>query len=564
MDILEYLESIREEWNYLNEAGINTEHLRLEILDQDKFLKRNNVQEVSNPVFFVRENTPTPDGLLSNEIFGITTESRSFTYAYIDLHGLFIDPSCYKVWCRLDSNIKACVHSTDTFIISEDGELVKAPNGKSGVKFLKDNFDKLKIRGESRKRDINVEYLMKNKDRMFISKYFVVPPSYRDVNSGANVGVGEINRIYSQLLVSTKSLTETKEYGLMTASIEGRIQELILCLYDLIIGNNNSMINEKITGLAKKEGLIHRAGLSKTPDYAARLVLSAPELKVHTPQDLMVNVFRSALPLAAALTNFKPYIIFNVRRFFENNLSASSTITIMDNGVKKEMTPKDPLTVFSDERIEQEIEKFVYSYNDRIRPITFPLNEVEGKEATLKFKGRKNTTEEARKNPESIYVRPMTWLDVFYIAAVEATKDKCILITRFPMDSFFNQFPTEIVVSSTIKTEPMMVGDVYYPYYPYIREELIGSHTGNYFYDTLQISNVHLGSIGGDYDGDMMSSKGSYFVETNEELRNYLHSKAFFIDLAGSNVRKSSNESVQAIYNLTKGAPGTIFSDPVF
>ena len=44
------------------------------------------------------------------------------------------------------------------------------------------------------------------------------------------------------------------------------------------------------------------------------------------------------------------------------------------------------------------------------------------------------------------------------------------------------------------------------------------------------MSNVQLGSINGDYDGDMISSKGSFYVETNDELKANLYSKSFFID----------------------------------
>ena len=41
----------------------------------------------------------------------------------------------------------------------------------------------------------------------------------------------------------------------------------------------------------------------------------------------------------------------------------------------------------------------------------------------------------------------------------EATKDKMILITRYPIDSYYNQFCTKIKVASTLVTEPMIVND---------------------------------------------------------------------------------------------------------
>lgn len=67
-------------------------------------------------------------------------------------------------------------------------------------------------------------------------------------------------------------------------------------------------------------------------------------------------------------------------------------------------------------------------------------------------------------------------------------------------DSYFNQFPVKVKLSSTVDTEPMVLNIVdtkYYPRYPKIRQEDIGSDTSNKFIDTLNISNLFLNGIGG-------------------------------------------------------------------
>ena len=66
-------------------------------------------------------------------------------------------------------------------------------------------------------------------------------------------------------------------------------------------------------------------------------------------------------------------------------------------------------------------------------------------------------------------------------------------------DSYFNQFPTKIKIASTTRTEPMVLGTEFYKNYPYIRQEDIGVNTSNRFIDTLNISNLYLDGIGGDY-----------------------------------------------------------------
>ena len=58
--------------------------------------------------------------------------------------------------------------------------------------------------------------------------------------------------------------------------------------------------------------------MGKTADYGTRLIISAPNLKVESLDDLMVDVEYCALPLASAIVNFYPFIIFNVKRFFDS------------------------------------------------------------------------------------------------------------------------------------------------------------------------------------------------------------------------------------------------------
>jgi hypothetical protein len=92
----------------------------MEIIDIDKFVKVNDCKPITDPVFF-NGPTPSPEGLLSNEIFGITKAERSGIYAYIDLGGTFLNPLMYKALTRLNSKIADIVMGTDTFNINDSG-----------------------------------------------------------------------------------------------------------------------------------------------------------------------------------------------------------------------------------------------------------------------------------------------------------------------------------------------------------------------------------------------------------------------------------------------------------
>lgn len=559
MDLMSLLENINcytdPHLAPLSEAEYNkvTEHLKLDILDVDKFIKINECKEITNPIFYSRDNIPTDDGLLSNKIFGITQEDRAGIFGYIDLNGWYLDPSCYKCWTRVDSNIKGVIHKTAKYKVTEKGEIVEDPNGSNGVEFLKKNINKIKFKkSDSIKRDMRIKYLEKNRNNMFINKYIVIPPYYRDANTGnKRVGIGGVNKLYQQLIISINALKGPQEYGFdMSGPMQGRVQELLLALYDWFCGTTNNTIQmEEGSGLSGKLGIYRRANMSKTSTYSCRLIITCPELKVRRSEDMMVSFKKSAIPLAACIACFKPFIQFNVKRFFENEFIGTEQYPVLTSSGKVVYEiPKDPLIVFSDDRIKDEMEKFIHGYNNRFVPIEVPL-ENPNRKVYMQFRGRFDHNET---DSESIYHRKLTWTDVFYMAAVEAVKDKNVLISRYPIDSKFNEITTEVEVSSTNQTEPMYVNNTYYRFYPKIREEDINTNTGNKFIDTLKLSNLYLAGLGGDYDGDQVTCKGVFTREANEELRTFQHSKANFIDVGAENIRMNAADAIQSLYALTK------------
>ena len=553
----------------INEIEYNktVEQLKLEILDTDKFIKINNCKPITNPVFYTRDNIPTSDGLLSNEIFGITQNDRAGIFGYIDLNGWYLDPSFYKCWYKIDPLVKKVVHKDGTFSINHKGEIVPDEKGSNGVLFLRNNIDKIKFKtSESIKRDLRVKYLEKNRNKMFINKYLVIPPYYRDTNTGKrSVGVGGVNKIYSQLIIAVDSLKTTQEYGFdLSGPMEARVQEIILNLYDWFCGNSNNTIQTDVgAGISGKLGILKYANMGKTTNYAARLVISSPELKANRPEDMMVDFDKSAIPLAACIACYRPFVQYHVRAFFEREFLGTEQIPVMDNNGKVTYRrPKDPLMVFSDERIKKEMESFLHAYNNRFVPIEVPLEDSD-EVVHMAFQGFRA---EDNIQTESIFNRRLTWTDIFYQACVEASRDRMVLVARYPIDTRYNQFTTRIVVSSTKETEPLYIDGTYYKYYPKIREEEIGKYTGNKFVDTFKMSNLYLPGICGDYDGDTITVKAAYTNEANQELMEFANTKMNFIDLGSSNIRSSSGDVIQALYSFTKvlDSDSKLLSNPEF
>lgn len=544
----------------ITEAFNNKKQLKVNLINVDEFVKINEIKEVTNPVFFIRDGIPTSDGLLSNEIFGITKEQRAGTFAYIDLGGLFMNPLCYKIWMRMDSKIRNIVHELNTYVV-KDGKLVEDPNGKTGVKFLKDNFENIKLHSDtpSRKRDIKIRFLNKayKEGTMFLTKYPVIPAYYRDVDtSRGRIGVGEINELYCSLLNASRALKNSVDYGLtLSGATRGRIQETLLGIYDWF---------SKEPQISKKYGIIKRAVMSKTTDYATRLVISSPDLSGEKLEDVLVDTDHCALPLASALVNFYPFVMYYLTTFFNSEFSGKFTYSVTDpDGNTFDAELGDWQNTFSAMEIKKQLDRFIHGFSNRFIKIAVPIkNHPKYKVAYMVFKGYNISREEYTRTkgvgtPGTLIQRNMTWCDLFYMAAVEVTQNRCVLITRYPIDSCYNQYPSLIRIASTTKTESILVNDVLYPHYPFIRADMIGSNTSNLFVDTLQVSNPMLVIMGGDYDGDQVTVKGVFYDESNEELRAYINSKRQFISLNGVNMRELNKQGYQCTYNLTLAMPDT-------
>ena len=577
----------KDTYSYVTEATANQNHLSVELLDVEKFIRVNQLKEVTNPVFF-NGPVPTEDGLLSNEIFGITKAERAGIYAYIDLGGTFLLPSVYKALIKINSKIAEVVNGTDYFIIDSRGELVQSSDGETGIDWLRKNFDKLKFKkNESSSRNKRIDFIEKNKNIMWIKKYIVIPPYYRDVDTRDNgIGVGEINKLYSSLIMATKALKETSGYGLTLSDVtKARVQNTLVQIFDWF--GNGTTINGQETpaNLPGKMGLIKRGTMYKTVDYSARLVMSAPDVSGECIDDLMVDMDHCALPLAAALCCFKPFIMFWLRRFFENAFAGKMEFPITINAETGEtiMVPLvDYQIVFSDVELDKQIERFIHGYSNRFIPIELPIDKEEFARRTkdrkvknirinptstnkfymtlvgYKLNNSKEYEETKKEYSADLKItRPLTWCDLFYIAACEVTSDKMCLVTRFPIDSYLNQYPTKVRIKSTVKTAPTVIQLDFedkmtlYKWYPVIEAKDIHANTSPLFEDTLSISNGLIEAMGMDYDGDTAIVKPVYTIEANKECEKQANAKIQMIGMNGFTTRGISKENILCLYELT-------------
>jgi hypothetical protein len=143
------------------------------------------------------------------------------------------------------------------------------------------------------------------------------------------------------------------------------------------------------------------------------------------------------------------------------------------------------------------------------------------------------------------------------MAATDVSADKMVLITRFPIDSYLNQYPTKVNIKSTVKTEPMVIklgfddNEKFYKWYPMIKPDDMYTNTSPLFEDTLSISNGLIDAMGMDYDGDTATVKPLYTIEANQECEKMSKSKVQIIGMNGFTTRNVSKENLLCLYELT-------------
>ena len=162
--------------------------MKIDLFDVEEFVKMNHLEEVTSPILFEYGFTPDPKGLVSNEIFGVTTKSRKETFAYIDLHGHFFNPHIYKAIRRMYRNIDDIINGNKFYSIDTDGHLIEDENGDTGIDFLYNNWEKINWKKEKDKKSSGMRYERESllshfkKNEIFMKYQIVIPPFYREKN----------------------------------------------------------------------------------------------------------------------------------------------------------------------------------------------------------------------------------------------------------------------------------------------------------------------------------------------------------------------------------------------
>lgn len=466
--------------------------MKIDLFNTKEFIELNKLREVTSPVLFQRGDIPHPEGLVSNQIFGVTVQSRKSTFAYVDLHGHFFHPHVYKAIKRMFRNIEKLISGEQTYTINENGILVLDKNGETGIEFVYNNWEKINwaksdIAGMRNERvDLLTNF---KKDEIFTRYLIIIPPFYRDIKSSSSGGeTGELNKLYSNAIRYASLLKEKDLFDFQFNQTNLNMQELLVSIYDFFK-----------TKLEKKTGMLRRYLLGKNVDFCTRSVITAPQYHASTPDDLFVDFKHAAIPISQVCSLCNPYIIKWVKDFFDRELFSNKESILLYDPIedKAEQVRLDrPESVITDKWIKKMIDTYIRDPESRFNIIEIPVVNSK-KKYFMRFTGRRLDTTNKTEISELAY-RPLTWTDILYQASVDVTKDKHCLVTRYPLLDEFGIFIAKIRVASTTKTTPVYIGSTLYRWYPVIDLNADKEKMATRFIDSLQFSNSYLPGLDGD------------------------------------------------------------------
>lgn len=514
----------------LKQAGLWTD-----LMDTDKFVRINNLQPCTDPIFIDR-NVPTAGGVLSYQIFGTSQADRQNRMAYIDLAPYhYMVPLAAQKLSSYDKTLSKCLYSLGRYKLQGDQLIEDPENGESGPEFLYKIWGKVKVREKDTVVTKEIEeFFQQDKSVLFMTKLPVIPAFLRDLNTSSGSkgtkSTNVLNSMYSSIIAYTQTLnTYTDTFTHMSRISQSRVQTLIGDIY-------NHLMIDTVKGSPSKFGMLRRSMMGKNVSYAARLVISSPILRKDSFEDVQVKFGYAVVPLAYCLSCFFPFVVHKMKRFFDAMFIEGGKVPIMVDG---KLTYQTYPGSYDENEITKMISRYLHSPATRFDPMLTPPD-ASGVQHKLALTGR------FHKNNTTI-TRAATVTDIMYIVACQVVADKHAFVTRYPLDNYNGQFPVKIEVATTVKTTPATIGETFYQFFPVCEGD-----AANAFVDTLQFSNTMLDMIGGDYDGDQVTLRPVYSKEANAECEARIHSNAYILNIEGGFMRGISKDFALCCYNLTR------------
>lgn len=548
--------------------------INIDLLDPEQFIKERNIQEVtSNLITEPSSDRLHPEGLYSEEIFGpVTSSERMILFGFINLNTELFHPKIYRLFLKLRRFFVSIMEGEVYAIWDEKAkQFVKASeddeNADTGFAFFMKHIPDHEFEEtESIPAQNRIKVFNKYRNNLTIRKHLVIPAGLRDyeVESAGKGSSEEINKHYNALLNYSRAVTSSQGNDPMYDSIRMAMQKKVYQIFEYL---ENIMAGPK----GGKRGFLQDKYGKRNLALGARNVISAAQFSGSDPGDERFHdVDNTKVPLVVVNSTFQPLIVYYLRHLFLNYVITSQ---------QEQASVINPDTYKVEFQEIDDNQKNLYTTSDGADRLVNLFKNVHfrNKPAGILNKNNKlfylalvyddgnivttvqniNEFKEAYQSvfnsePDMNNLRPMTYVEMFYISAIFATKGKFMTIKRDPSIDLGNVYVSKVYVMTTQKsrkikfyqlTEGEQEEPAIFPEYPIPGEDYI---------DSTILHPSRLSGLDGDYDGDQTMNNGIMNEASLEEVRNYVDSKQHILNPGGSLATSISTDVTKLVfYNLS-------------
>lgn len=504
------------------------------------------------------------EGLFSTSIFGrVGDPRRDTTFGRIDLRLPVLHPIIYRVLTKMRSFHQGIMAGTEYAIFNAaKGEFEKSTEleGQTGFSFFMDNWEKLQFtKGQSDIRNSQIDLLEKYKKVATTSQWVVLPAGLRDaeVDAVGRMTFGEINDFYQKLLMLTRNFPER-----INPQDDLSIYDRTRYATQLTV---NAIYEHILTLIRGKGGVIQAKWASRRVFNGTRNVLSSTDVTAvdldqpNRPgfNDTVVGIYQASHGvLPKTIHALKTKLTDEVFDTTSNRVQLINKKTLRLEWV--DVTNETMDTWGSEEGLEKVVGELAV-VSKRHRPV-----EIEGHYLALVYvddKANFKLFRDIDELPEGFskkFVRPMTYIEMFYITGLDIWYSATGFITRYPVENFNSSSPVSIYTKTTLPGELRYGLDHNWQRdetqvareYPKLDGDKIP-----YYQDSMAVPIARLGPMGGDFDGDTGSLNFTYSKEAIEEANNYFKKRRAYIQAGGGLAFGVDIHTLNMTLRFITGAP---------
>lgn len=499
-----------------------------------------------------------PQGLYSEEIFGqVGSRQRQMRPSYINLRTSIMHPFIYETLSKLKALYKGILSGTQFAIWDDESkDFIKSDiiDGQTGYTFFMEQFhDILYTSNDSTIRDLRISLLNKSHGSCIYDFLFTIPAGLRDIEieQGSRTIEDDINKLYRQMLRASNTIsiylpnTNDSRYD----NTKVTQQNTFNSIYDYII---NILKGKKGFLLSKwaSRNIINGTRNVLTAMDSAPKKLGSQEAITSNHTTCGLHQYLKATP-DLSVYNIKNGPIANIIINLPNNIEVVDKNTLKRKDIIPSQIVKE--TWGTEKGIENSINKFEKTIG-RDKPIY-----IDGDYAALIYRDKKYfrvlfDIDELPSHLSRSNVKPLTWVEMFYISVYSQSKKVANYVTRYPVTGTDSIYPSFIYLRTTLKVDVLQkLDNAWKPTEPNdlaICMPIIGE---KYFESMSAHINKYAG-LGADNDGDKTNLNCVVSKEAIEEAKNYLNSKEAYLEPDGS-LRFGINNAISelVLFSLTCG-----------